>query len=128
MLASIILPIQIEKLALVPRDVQAMGIPYDGGIEVLDKGFDIGLDLVGYPACRSAFRAGCPLARTFLGIVALRLLRALYLDQLPAIKHNGVFLRCRVCEIYFLLLAHRLHFSDGILKKVRLMSTIALEG
>jgi len=40
MLASIILPIQIEKLALCTGGRTGSGIPYDGGIEVLDKGFD----------------------------------------------------------------------------------------
>ena len=54
--------------------------------------------------------------------------RALYLAHLAPIKHNGVFLRGSVREIHFLLLAHRLHVSDGILKEVRLMSTITREG
>src|SRR2546428_498023 len=95
---SIILPIQIEELAFVPRNVQTMGVAYDGGIEVLNNGFDVHLDLVGYPSCGGASRAGCPLARTLFGILALRLLRALYLNHLAPIKHNGMLLRCRVRE------------------------------
>ena len=102
-----------------------MGIPYDGGIEVLDDGGDLRLDRVGYVLCGGSFRAGCPLARTLLGLVAVCLFRALYRDHLAPIKHNRVFLRCRVRKIHFLPLAHRLRFSDGILKEVRLMSTVA---
>jgi hypothetical protein len=54
----IILPIQIEELALIARDIHAKGVPYDCGIEVFHNGFDVRLDLVGYPACGGAFRAG----------------------------------------------------------------------
>src|SRR5215831_18133929 len=42
---SIILPIQIEKPALVARDIDAMRVAYDGGIEVLNNGGDVRLDL-----------------------------------------------------------------------------------
>src|SRR5438445_7908260 len=41
---SIILPIQIEKSALVTRDIDAMGVTYDGGIAVLNNGGDVRLD------------------------------------------------------------------------------------
>src|SRR5262249_62048574 len=68
---SIILPIQIEKLPPVARDIQAMGVANDGGIEVFHSGFDVRLDLVGYPSCGGASRARCALARTLLGLVAL---------------------------------------------------------
>ena len=105
-----------------------MGVAYDCGIEVLHYDFDLRLDLVGYPSRGGAFLTGSALGSALLGIGALWVFRALYFDQLAPIKHNGVFLRCRVREIHLLPLAHRLHFSDGILKKVRLMSTITLEG
>src|SRR5215813_1235604 len=42
---SIILPIQIEELSPVPRDIQAMGVAYDGGIKVFHSGCDLRLDL-----------------------------------------------------------------------------------
>ena len=103
--ASIFLPIQIEKLALVARDIYAMRVTYGCGIEVFHYGCDVRLDLVGYPSCGGAFRAGSTLGSASLGIGASRLLRALYLDQLPTMKHNSVFLRRGVCEIYLLLLA-----------------------
>jgi hypothetical protein len=125
---SIILPIQIEKLTLVTWDIDALGVAYDGHIKVLDDGCDVRLDRVGYPSCGGAFRAGASLGRTALGLVALWLFRALYLDQLPTMKHNGVFLGRGVCEIYLLLLAHCFHFFDGPFREIRLMSTIALEG
>src|SRR5262245_61984942 len=78
---SIILPIQIEELPPVTRDIQAMGVAYDGGIEVFHSGCNVRLDRVGYPSYGGASRARCALARTFLGIAALRLLRALYLNH-----------------------------------------------
>src|ERR1044072_1716946 len=111
MLASIILPIQVEKLAPVTRDIQAMGVAYDGGIKVFHSGCDVRLDRVGYPACGGASRAGCALGSALLGLVALWLFRALYLDQLAAIKHDGVFLRGSITKIHLLLLAHRPHVS-----------------
>jgi hypothetical protein len=55
---SIVLPIQIEKLALVARDIPAMRVAYCCGIEVLDNVLDVRLDLVGYPSRGGAFRAG----------------------------------------------------------------------
>ena len=82
----------------------------------------------GIPRGVGAFLAGYARGSALLGLMALWLFRTAYLDHLAPIKHNGVFLRGSVREIHFLLLAHRLHVSDGILKKVRLMSTIALEG
>src|SRR5712691_3414023 len=124
----IILPIQIEKLALVTRDIHAKGVPYGGGIEVFHHGCNVRLDLVGYLSCGGAFLAGSALGSALLGLATWRLFRALYLDHLPLIKHNRVFLRGRISEIHLLLLSHRLHVSDGILKEVRLMSTIALKG
>src|SRR6266571_3226664 len=75
---SIILPIQIEELPFVARDVDTMGIAYEGGIEVFHNGCNIRLDRVGYPSCGGAFRAGSALARAFLGLVALWVFRALY--------------------------------------------------
>jgi hypothetical protein len=119
----IILPIQIEKRALIARDIQTTGIAYGGGIEVFHKGCNVRFDLVGY-----ASRGGAFLARAALGSRAWWLFRALYLDHLATIKHNGVFLGGRVHEIHLLLLAHRLYVSDGILKEVRLMSTVAQVG
>jgi hypothetical protein len=113
MLASIILPLQIEELALVARDVQAMGVPYDGGIKVVHNGGDVCLDRIGYPSC-----GGASLHVASLGLVTLWLFRALYLNQLPAMKHDGMFLSGSVCEIHLLLLAHRFQLSDGILKEV----------
>jgi hypothetical protein len=101
---SIILPIQIEKLAPVTRDIQTVGVAYDGGIEALDDGGNLRLDLVGYPSCGGTFRTGFALARTVLGLGALGLLRALYRDHLAPIKHNGMLLRGRVREIDLLLL------------------------
>jgi hypothetical protein len=86
---SIILPIQVEKLALVARDIYAMGVAYDGSIKVFHSGYDVRLDRVGYSSCGGSFRAGRALARTFLGLVTWQLLRALYLHQFPPIKHNG---------------------------------------
>ena len=105
-----------------------MGVAYDCGIEVLHYDFDLRLDLVGYPSRGGAFLTGSALGSIFPSIVALWVFRALYFDQLAPIKHNGVFLRCRVREIHLLLLAHGFHFSDGILREIRLMSTIAREG
>src|SRR5215813_4900178 len=102
-----------------------MGVAYDGGIKVFYSGCDVRLDRIGYPSCGGAFRAGYTFARTLFGLVASRLLRALYRDHLAPIKHNGMFLRGRVREIYLFLLAHRLRFSNGILKEVRLTSTFA---
>src|SRR5262249_705303 len=107
---SIILPIQIEKLALVARDIHAMRFANDGGIEVVHSGFDGRLDRVGYPSCGGTFRAGFAPARTLLGLMALCLFRALYRDHLAPIKHNGVFLMGRISDIHLFLLAHRLHF------------------
>src|SRR5262245_14183398 len=115
---SIILPIQIEELAPVPSDIQAMRVAYDGGIKVFHSGCNVRLDRVGYPLGGCAFRAWVALGKTLLCLGALCLFRALYFDHLASIKHNRVFLRGGVCEIYLLLLAHRLHFSDGILKEV----------
>src|SRR5438093_3450223 len=103
----IILPIQIEKLSPVTRDIPAMGVAYDGGIEVFHSGCDVCLDLVGYPSCGGAFRAGFALGSALLGLGALCLFRALYLNHLAPIKYNGVFLRGRISEIQFLLLAYR---------------------
>src|SRR5262249_49088279 len=51
----IILPIQIEELALVARDIHAMGGAYDCGIKVFHSGCDVRLDRVGYPLCGGAF-------------------------------------------------------------------------
>src|SRR5712691_1544445 len=84
MLTSIILPIQIEELPLVAWDVDALGVPDGGPIEVLDDGFNLRLDRLGYPSCRVAFRAGGALSgRPWFGLGTLRLLWALYLHQLP---------------------------------------------
>src|SRR5262249_3912444 len=105
----IILPIQIEKLAPVTRDIPAMGIAYDGGIKVFHSGCDVRLDRVGYSSCGGAFRAGFTLGSAVLGLGALCLFWALYFDHLAPIKHNRVFLRGRISEIYLFLLAHRLH-------------------
>ncbi len=105
-----------------------MGVAYDGGIEVFYNGCDVRLDLVRYPTCAGTSCAGFPRGRAALGRMALWLFRALYRDHLAPIKYNGVFLRCRVCQIHFLLLAHRLDVSDSPFREVRLMSTIALEG
>src|SRR5262249_239516 len=116
---------QIEELTPVTRDIQAMAVADDGGIEVFDSSGDVRLDRVGYLSCGGAFRAGFALGSAFPGLAILCLFRAFYFDHLASIKHNCVFLRGRVCEIHFLPLAHCLRFSDGILKEVRLMSTIA---
>src|SRR5712691_6599004 len=100
-----------------------MGIAYCCGIEAFHYGYNVRFDLVGY-----ASRSGAFLTRAALGSRALWLFRALYLDHLATIKHNSMFLRGRVREIHLLLLAHRLRFSDGILKEVRLMATVAQVG
>src|SRR5712692_2892979 len=67
---------------------------------------------------RRVIGAGSALGSAFLGLGALRLLRALYLDQLPTMKHHGVFLGRGVCEIYLLLPAHCFHFSDGSFREI----------
>src|SRR6266567_2788537 len=82
---SIILPIQVEKLSPVTRDIQAMGVAYDCGIEAFHNGCNVRLDRVGYPSC-----GGASLHVASLGIGASRLLRALYLNQLAPIKHDGL--------------------------------------
>src|SRR5215468_5819841 len=61
----------VSKLALITRDILAMGVAYDGGMKVLDDGFDLRLDLVGYPACGGAFRAGFALGSALLGLGTL---------------------------------------------------------
>ena len=43
---SIIPPIQIEKLALIARDIYAMGVTYGCGIEVFHNSCNVRLDLV----------------------------------------------------------------------------------
>ena len=48
-----------------------MGVAYDGGIEVLDDGGDLRLDLVGYPSCGGASLSGASLGSALLGIGAL---------------------------------------------------------
>ena len=48
-----------------------MGVANDGGIEVFHSGFDVRLDLVGYPSCSGASRAGFPLGNVFLRRMAL---------------------------------------------------------
>jgi hypothetical protein len=105
-----------------------MGVAYDCGIKVLHNGCDLRLDLVGYSPCGSAFRPGSALGSALLGLMALCLFWALYLHQFSPMKYDGMFLRGRVREIHFLLLAHRLQFSDGSFREIGLMSTIALKG
>src|SRR5712691_11847155 len=85
----IILPIQIEKRALIARDIQTTGIAYGGGIEVFHKGCNVRFDLVGYASRGGAFLARAALGRAALGSRAWWLFRALYLDHLATIKHNG---------------------------------------
>src|SRR5712691_2741153 len=94
----IILPIQIEILAFVARDIYAKGVTDYCGIEVFHNGCNVRLDLVGYPSWGGAFLAGSALGSALLGIGALCLFRAVYLDHLTPIKHNGVFLRGRISE------------------------------
>jgi len=100
-----------------------MGVAYCSGIETFHYGCNMRLNLVGY-----ASRGGAFLVRAALGSMALWSFRALYIDHPASIKHNSVFLGRGVREIHLLLLAHRLRFSDGILKEVRLMSTVAQVG
>src|SRR2546425_6793635 len=41
-------PADLDKLTLVAWDIHAMGVMYDCRVKVLDNGFDVRLDLVGY--------------------------------------------------------------------------------
>ena len=48
-----------------------MGVVYDGGIEVLDDGCNVRLDLVGYPSWGGTFLDRSALGSALLGIGAL---------------------------------------------------------
>ena len=100
-----------------------MGVASDCGIEAFDYGCDVCFDLIRYPS-----RGGAFLARAALGIVALGVFRALYIDNPAPMKHNRMFLGRSVPEIHFFPLAHRLRFSDGLFKEMRLVSTVAQVG
>src|SRR5262249_4056285 len=65
-----VLPIPIEKLAPVTRDIHAMGVTYDDGIEVFDSSGDVSLDLVGYLPYGGASRARAALGSVFLRSMA----------------------------------------------------------
>src|SRR2546428_2716464 len=116
--ASVVLTIQIQKLSSVARHITAMRIAYLCGVKLLHRYFHVCFDFVRYPWLGTASLGRATPGVTLLGVTILRLFRALYLDHLTLIKHNGMFLRGSVREIDSFLLAHRLDFSDGILREV----------